>query len=429
MNTAFLHPSDELVLMMERIYRYKMTTTSGGNLSIRDETGDVWITPTGVDKGSLRRADIVRVRPDGRVEGAHRPSSELPFHLAIYRVRPDLRAIVHAHPMALVAFSLLGRAPDTRVLPLSWQIEGRVGFAPYGRPGSEDLGAKIAAEFARGYDSVILENHGVCCAGVDLAAAFQRFETLEFTAKSIIVAAAIGSVKTLTPAQMELYRRGPPPLRPFDRGPVTTREKELRRELCDFVLRGCRQRLLTSAAGSYSARLGPDEFLITPYPLDRYAIEPEDLVLVSGGRCERGRTPSRAVGLHRAIYRAHPKAQSVINAHPIHATAFSICNRTVDSRAIPESYILIREVSRIPFEVPLRDPAAVAETLRPERPVAVLDNNGVMALGTSVLDAFDRLEVLEHTAEALTDARALGRPRPMSPAVLADLRRVFLAEG
>ena len=98
-----LHPRDELVLTMKRIYQYKMTTTSGGNLSILDENGDIWITPTGVDKGTLTARDIVCIRADGRIEGLHKPSSEYPFHKAIYAVRRDLKAIVHAHPMALVA--------------------------------------------------------------------------------------------------------------------------------------------------------------------------------------------------------------------------------------------------------------------------------------------------------------------------------------
>jgi L-fuculose-phosphate aldolase len=77
-----LHPADQIVMIMQRIYAYGMTTTSGGNLSIKDENCDVWITPAGVDKGSLARRDIIRVGPDG-TSGSHRPSSELPFHLSI----------------------------------------------------------------------------------------------------------------------------------------------------------------------------------------------------------------------------------------------------------------------------------------------------------------------------------------------------------
>ena len=110
-----LHPRDEIMQTMDRIYRYRMTTTSGGNLSIRDEAGDIWISPARVDKGNLTRGDIVCVHPDGTVDGLHPPSSEFPFHKAIYDTRPDIRAIVHAHPVALVAFSICRKSPNTRL--------------------------------------------------------------------------------------------------------------------------------------------------------------------------------------------------------------------------------------------------------------------------------------------------------------------------
>ena len=100
---------------MERIYGHDMTTTSGGNISVRDENGDVWITPARVDKGSLRRQDIVRIRPDGSTDGIHPPSSESPFHLGIYAARPEINAVIHAHPGALVSFSICGQSPNTRV--------------------------------------------------------------------------------------------------------------------------------------------------------------------------------------------------------------------------------------------------------------------------------------------------------------------------
>src|SRR3954462_8805031 len=87
-----IHPRAAIMGTMGRVYRHRMTTTSGGNISVREEDGTVWITPAAVDKGSLTRDDIVCVRPDGTPEGRHRPSSELPFHRAIYAARPDLRA-------------------------------------------------------------------------------------------------------------------------------------------------------------------------------------------------------------------------------------------------------------------------------------------------------------------------------------------------
>ncbi len=113
MKYPYMHPREQLVTIMRRVYGYGMTTTSGGNISILDDTGDIWITPGGIDKGGLQEADIVRMRGDVVVEGTHPPSSEYPFHRAIYARRPDIRAVLHAHPAALVAFSLVRKIPDT----------------------------------------------------------------------------------------------------------------------------------------------------------------------------------------------------------------------------------------------------------------------------------------------------------------------------
>jgi L-fuculose-phosphate aldolase len=170
---SLLHPRDQIVAIMERIYAHEMTTTSGGNISVRDENGDVWITPARVDKGSLRRQDIVRISPNGDLDGTHPPSSESPFHLRIYDVRPDLHAVIHAHPSALVSFSICGQVPDTRLFPEAWQVCGPVAFAPYALPGSIKLGARIAEQCGSKLrpNCVVLENHGVVVGGENLARA------------------------------------------------------------------------------------------------------------------------------------------------------------------------------------------------------------------------------------------------------------------
>jgi ribulose-5-phosphate 4-epimerase/fuculose-1-phosphate aldolase len=164
-STSWLHPRDELVATMDRIYRYHMTTTSGGNLSILDPDGSIWITPSRVDKGSLQADDIVRMKADGSREGLHPASSEFPFHREIYRRRPDIKAIVHAHPGALVAFSIVRRLPETRVQTHAHGLCGKIAYAAYACPGSQELGDKIAESFAGGADCVMLENHGVVIGG------------------------------------------------------------------------------------------------------------------------------------------------------------------------------------------------------------------------------------------------------------------------
>ncbi|MCC6361724.1 MAG: class II aldolase/adducin family protein [Phycisphaerales bacterium] len=422
----YLHPRDEILATMERIYRYRLTTTSGGNISIREPDGSVWITPARVDKGALRRDDIVCVRPDGAVEGIHPPSSEFPFHRAIYAARRDLCGIVHAHPVALVAFSTSRRTLDTRLFHQARHVCGEVGFAPYALPGSEALGVSIAAAFQDGVRCVLMDHHGVVVGGYDLQHAFQQFETLEFTAQTIIRAETLGGVRYLTDEDVAVPHRCAPAVPSFEPGVPTSAEKELRRLLCDFVRRGYQQRLLISTEGSFSARLGPDEFLITPYQVDRQKLGLGDLVLVSEGRAEEGKRPSRAVLNHRAIYLRHPGIGALVNAYTVNATAFSVTGCELTSRTIPESYVFLREVGRLPFGLQFTNPEAVAAAIGPDRPILVLENDGVLVAGKSVLDAYDRLEVLESTAQALIDARPLGGVLPLAESSLRELEEKFL---
>ncbi len=421
-----IHPKDEIMQTMERIYRYRMTTTSGGNLSIRDARGSIWISPARVDKGNLTRDDIVCVHADGAIEGRHPPSSEFPFHQAIYRLRDDVRGIVHAHPVALVAFSICHAVPNTRLFPQAHWMCGQVGFAPYALPGSQSLGQSIAHQFHQGCDSVILENHGVVVGGDSLSQAFQRFEAFEFASKTLIKASNLGSVHPLTDEQLGWAQQRKLGMQPDTPAAITDTEQELRRQLVEFLRRGCRQRLLISTEGSFSARVSNSAFLITPSQKDRERLRISDLVLVDGDHHESDRVPSRATRQHQAIYDRHPEVQSIVFAHPVNATAFSVTAAELDARTIPESYLFLRDVARIPYGIQygIGDPSIDA-WIGPKTPVGIVENDGVVVVGTSILDAFDRLEVLESTAEAIINARSIGPVAPMRADAVAELRQAF----
>lgn len=435
---SVLHPRDEILQAMERIYSYRMTTTSGGNLSLREANGDVWITPARVDKGSLGRADIVLVRADGTVDGKHPPSSELPLHKAIYEARPEVRGVVHAHPVALVAFSLAHQVPNTRLFHQAWHVCGEPGFAPYALPGTTALGASVAGAFAKGHDCVILENHGVVTAGEDLQQAFRRFETFEFTGKTIIKARLLGrEERYLTDAEIELGAR--PRLVPsFVRSAASSAEKELRGQLRNFVHRAYRQRLFISTQGSFSARLEGDSFVITPSQVDRERLAAEDLALIVGGKAE-GRaasggpeskaTASRATALHHAIYRRHTRVGAIINAYPVNATAFSVTGTPLETRTIPESYVVVRKPGIAGYAMQFEDPDALAALISSEQPALIVENGGVLVTGRDVLEAYDRLEVLEATAEAIINSRALGPMAPMPDEVIRELEAAFFGRA
>ena len=426
MKYEYMHPREQLVTIMQRVYGYGMTTTSGGNISILDDSGDIWITPGGIDKGGLTEADIVRMHGDTVVEGTHPPSSEYPFHRAVYSRRSDIRAVLHAHPAALVAFSLVRRIPDTSIIPQARSVCGAVGYAPYAIPGSEELGRNLADAFARGFDSVLLENHGVATGGRNLLEAFQRFETLDFCARTLINASTLGPARGLTPEEIALSQQGKN-LRLAESEPLprSSVERSLRRDMRELMHRAYRQRLMTSTEGTVSARVDAESFLISPFGVDRSYLDESDFVLVRGGKRERGTIPSRAVVLHQEIYAAHPKINAIASAQSPAVTAFSVTGTWLDSATIPESYIVLRNIPLVRFGRQFTDEQALAQEISPDSPVAFLENDAVLTTGATLTQAFDRLEVAEFSARAVLNAMKLGPIARIDEAALDAIEEKF----
>jgi L-fuculose-phosphate aldolase len=425
MNFQLLHPRDQLVAIMNRIYHNGMTTLSGGNLSIKDSNGDIWITPSGIDKGQLTPRDIMCVQPDGTIIGPHKPSSEFPFHRAIYKLRPDMQAIVHAHPPALVSFSIVRKVPDTRIIPQANRLCGPVGYAPYALPGSEKLGANIAATFAEGYNIVILENHGMAAGGATLLDAFQRLETLDFCARTLIRARTLGEVHALPEPALNLFDHRHNVLPEFVPTIHSSAERELRQQIVEIASRAYDRHLMISTEGVVSARLDETSFLITPTGADRRSMAIEDVVLIRNGVREAGKLPSRSVKLHEAIYNAHPDINCVMTAQCPNITAYAITGVQFDTRTIPESFILLRDIPIIPFKVLYTEPDHIAETVSLNSPVLIIRNDSVLTVGSDVLNAFDRLEVAEFSARSLIDSAEIGTLVPIGSAEIHDLEQAF----
>ncbi|MCQ2435533.1 MAG: class II aldolase/adducin family protein [Clostridia bacterium] len=410
MNFDMLHPADQIVKIMNRLYYYGMTTTTGGNLSIRDADGTVWISPSGVDKGSLRREDIMQIKPDGTIVGLHRPSVEYPFHLAIYKKRPDIGAVLHAHPPALVAFSIARKIPDTSIIPDAGILCGKIAMAAYALPGSKKLGDNISTEFESGVNTVMLENHGVVIGAKDLFAAFMNFETLDYCARVQINASILGGkLHGISPKHMEMFKlKTAPIMQEFSYSVHTGEELAVRRDMCDLIHRAYGNQLFTSEQGTFSCKLSDGSFIITPLGKDRMYLEPEDLVLIRDGKRESGKMPSRSVALHENIYKTDPDIRTVIVAHPPHLMAFAVTDSGFDARLIPESYIALRTVRKMPFGSTFMQPALLARDITMQKPVCLVENDCAIAAGTSLLNAFDRLEVMEYSAKSLVQTKSLG---------------------
>lgn len=430
MNIQYIHPADQIVMFMQRIYDKRLTTMSGGNLSIRDAEGNIWITPASIDKGTLSRKDIICVRPDGACEGSHKPSSELPFHRSVYRLRPDLNAVLHAHPPALVAFSVVRKLPNLDLIPSVRHICRDVKFAAYAVPGSQELSLEIGKVFEQGCNIALLENHGVCVGAPDMFTAFQQFETLNYTAELEVLAGRLGNIRALPEnayrlSETDSHTR----LGDFISQYRSSAELAARRDMITLIRRSYKMDLFTATHGTYSVRLPDGSFLITPFGFDRAYLEEDDLVRIKGDAKELGKLPSRAVLAHRNIYRENPQIGAVLLAHPVHAMAFAVTDMEFDARTIPESYILLRDVKRVSYEELYLDSDKLAEEFDAAHPAAIVENDCVIVTGESLLQAFDRLEVMELTAASILKSQRLGRMVHISDEEVAALKKAYHLEG
>lgn len=429
MNIQYIHPADQIVMFMQRVYDKKLTSMSGGNLSIRDNEGNIWITPASIDKGSLTRRDIICVHPNGDCEGPHAPSSELPFHRSVYKLRPDLNAVLHAHPPALVAFSVVRRLPELNLTPTVRYMCKNIKMAAYAIPGSQALSAEVGKVFEQGCNIALLENHGVCVGAADMLTAFQQFETLNYAAELEALATRLGEIRPLSETARQMSKTNVcSELRNVSPQPCSSEELAARRDLIALIWRSYRMGLFTAAQGTYSTRLSDGSFIITPLHADPACLEADDLVRIQDGAKEPGKTPDADVLLHQKIYAKNPQIGAIAFAQPVHSMVFAVTDTPFDTRTIPESYILLRDVKRIPFEAAYQNLDDVAAEFDNAHPVLLIENKSVMVTGASMLQVFDRLEVMEMTAASILKAQALWTIAHIPSDEIAALKTAFHLE-
>jgi L-fuculose-phosphate aldolase len=177
-----------------------------GNLSVRMDRNRVMVTPTACSKGMMQSEDMVVVNLDGeKLSGTCNPSSEIAMHLTIYKMRPDVGAVVHAHPCTATAFASAGIALDQ---PLCSEIVitlGAVPLAPYATTGSRELSESLKPFIPR-HDAILMANHGVVTYGEDIRQAYLRMESVEHYARIVLAARQLGCAQTLPSRELEKLR-------------------------------------------------------------------------------------------------------------------------------------------------------------------------------------------------------------------------------
>ncbi|HML21905.1 MAG TPA: class II aldolase/adducin family protein [Aggregatilinea sp.] len=199
---------EEICQVGRRLYDLFLVAANDGNISVRVNENEIVMTPTNISKGFMTPDDLVKLDLDGNLisnNGVHKASSERRMHLAVYREREDVRAVVHAHPPTATGFAVANVSLDQPFLP---EVVVRAGVAPvvpYAIPGGEELPNSIVP-YVKDHNSLLLGNHGAVAYGPTLRDALFNMETLELNARIFLVAHQLGHIEYLNEAQVEALR-------------------------------------------------------------------------------------------------------------------------------------------------------------------------------------------------------------------------------
>ena len=189
----------------KRIYDKGMVAANDGNISVKLNDNEFLCTPTGVSKGFMTPEYICKVDADGKVIEANpgfKPSSEIKMHMRVYKERPDVNAVVHAHPMYATGFAIAGIPLTQPIMPEAVISLGAVPIAEYGTPSTEEIPDAVS-KYLQSYDAVLLENHGALSFSDSLVNAYHKMESVEFYAKLLYISKQLGGPKELSESQVQ----------------------------------------------------------------------------------------------------------------------------------------------------------------------------------------------------------------------------------
>jgi L-fuculose-phosphate aldolase len=189
---------DSIVEVGRRLYARGYVASNDGNISVRLDDARLLTTPKSVSKGFMTPEMMVVTDLAGvKLAGARDPSSELLMHLEVYRQRPDVQAVVHAHPPLATGFAVAGIPLDRAVLAEVITTLGSVPIAAYGTPSTQELPDAVR-QYIKAHDGLLLANHGALTVGHELFAAYYKMETIEHFAKISLVARLLGGERLLS---------------------------------------------------------------------------------------------------------------------------------------------------------------------------------------------------------------------------------------
>lgn len=402
---------------INRVYNLALTTTSGGNISMYDGE-DIYITPSGVDKGTLKIEDIMVVKANGEMIGKHTPSMELPFHSNTFKARTEVFGIVHAHAPAVVAYATARVLPDAKCVNFYKKYIPNINTSRYALPGSLVLGDIIKEEFIKGADLVMMDNHGATACGKDLKDAFNKYEALDFLCSTLINASLIGAVKK---ANFEVIQHK------FDIADISIDEEITKaiEEIKAFATRSYKNKMVSATFGTFATRIN-DGFVINADLGDRNNLCNDDFIVYKNGKINKQIECDYLFAVEQ-IFANKADINNIFISMPSAIMAFAVTNKEFDSRLIPESYIMLRDVKNVDGGSLINANSTLLNTLDVKTPVIIANNEAIIATGTNMTKTFDRMEVIEYSARSVIMAKNINKITPINEKEVEEINKRFLS--
>lgn len=198
---------EEVAYFMRRLYNKNLTTCSGGNISLRGPDNLVLITPSALDKGELQPDQVVVVEMNGRnLTPNLKPTIEVDLHTALFRRRPEVGAVVHAHPIFATAFACMDLEIMANLTNETYLVLGEIAQAPFAAPGTKEL-AELVAETLGKANVGLMKNHGAITVGRTMLKAFDLMEVTEAAAKMTFIAKSLDACRPLEGGHIEAMRQ------------------------------------------------------------------------------------------------------------------------------------------------------------------------------------------------------------------------------
>lgn len=424
--TRMYTPSPSLLTStMHRMYTKHTISSLDASISLKDNQGSIWITPSNNDKSSLSVESISCLSIEGAWSGITPPTSEYILHTTILNQHPTIKSIIHAHSPFLLSFALSNDTPQTLILNHTLAVCSIPQYESYSWPATKQQADKACTLFMNDLSckAIVLANHGVMVGGESIHDAFSIFETLEFCAR-VQWAAKSFMLKPLTAPQLEAWKNAS--YNPTVEITQTIRfisenEKRLRTEIIYLIQRAYSLGLFLASSGSITARLSDSTFICTPHGVDRESMSESDLLYISTTTTStgvislnvvhsvhetHGRTPSRALKTHVSVlqhrHRHLVDVDMIVSCHPLYVSVLVSCHESIDT--VYEPYLRIGNVEHFPFHA-VFTPSMITSsssssttTDNPSTLVWMINNDGCMVLGKGWLDCLNRIEQVEQAS-------------------------------